>query len=161
MAVWLRKCASFAEEAIADREYWQQYSPDERVAQIDDLLKEWRRIKGDDVQINNRDFADLFRALNKHGVRALVVGAYAFAFYVKPRYTKDIDLFVDTSSDNVARLLAAIDDFVTRIDGVTFEEAWSSRDAGVDVFYIGRDALIRNKAASGRPQDLADLAALR
>lgn len=194
MAVWLRKCASFAEEAIADREYWQRYTPDERVAQIEDLLQEWKRIKGDEVEPGNRDFADLFEALNGHGVRALVVGAYAFAFYVKPRYTKDIDLFVDTASENVRRLLAAIGDFgfgaldltaadfapgrvvqlgteprrvdlITRIDGVTFEEAWATRVAGkyagVDVFYIGREALIRNKTASGRPQDLADLAALR
>jgi nitrous oxide reductase len=56
-------------------------------------------------------------------------------------------------------------DLVTSIDGVTFEEAWASRVAGnyggVDVWYIGRDALIRNKAAAARPQDLADIATLR
>jgi len=194
MAVWLRKCASFEEEAIADREYWQQYSPDERVSQIEHLLAEWRRFKGADMESDNRDFADLFAALNRHQVRAVIVGAYAFAFYVKPRYTKDIDLLVDTSPENVRRLLDAIGDFgfgslrlgvgdfepgqvvqlgteprridfITRIDGVTFEDAWASRVAGkysgIDVFYIGREALVRNKTASGRPQDLADLAALR
>jgi hypothetical protein len=56
-------------------------------------------------------------------------------------------------------------DLVTTIDGVIFEDAWASRVAGkyggVDVSYIGRDALIRNKTAAGRPQDLADLATLR
>jgi hypothetical protein len=31
----------------------------------------------------------------------------------------------------------------------------------VPVQYIGREALMRNKAAVGRPQDLADLDALR
>jgi hypothetical protein len=56
-------------------------------------------------------------------------------------------------------------DLVTSIDGVTFEEAWASRVAGkygaVNVWYIGREALVRNKAAAARPQDLMDLATLR
>ena len=56
-------------------------------------------------------------------------------------------------------------DIATAIDGVSFEEAWAGRVAGTygtqPVCYIGRDALIRNKAAAGRPQDLADLSWLR
>jgi len=32
--------------------------------------------------------------------------------------------------------------------------------AGVDVAFLGRDALIRNKRAAGREQDLADAARL-
>jgi hypothetical protein len=31
---------------------------------------------------------------------------------------------------------------------------------GIPVFVLGKDALIRNKRAVGRPQDLADLSAL-
>ncbi len=160
MAVWLRKCASFEEEAIADRQYWQQFSPDERVAQIEDLLSEWSRIKGDAVELENRDFAEFFARLNANRVRALIVGAYAFAFHVKPRYAATIEILADRPVPDPpgARILPSIDD-------VTFEDAWASRVAGkyagVEVFYIGREALIRNKAASGRPQDLADLAALR
>jgi hypothetical protein len=46
-----------------------------------------------------------------------------------------------------------------------FDEAWETRVAGhyegVSVHYVGREALMRNKAASGSLQDLADLAALR
>ena len=45
--------------------------------------------------------------------------------------------------------------------GVTFDEAWSARVEadmdGLKVFVIGRAALIRNKRATGRPQDLADV----
>lgn len=55
-------------------------------------------------------------------------------------------------------------DLVTSIDGVTFDEAWTGRAPGrfgtQSVFYLGRAELIRNKRASGRPQDLADLDAL-
>ena len=55
-------------------------------------------------------------------------------------------------------------DVMTMIDGVEFEEAWPGRTAtevnGVRIPVIGRAALIRNKRASGRPQDLADVARL-
>ena len=51
-------------------------------------------------------------------------------------------------------------DLLTGIPGVTFDEAWPDRvEADLDglrVFVIGRDALILNKRATGRPQDLAD-----
>ncbi len=53
-------------------------------------------------------------------------------------------------------------DILTSIDGVDFEEAWPSRletdVAGQVVAVISRDHLAQNKRASGRPQDLADLA---
>ena len=56
-------------------------------------------------------------------------------------------------------------DIATSIDGVTFGEAWASKVRGTygqePMWFIGREALIRNKAASGRPQDLADLPWLR
>jgi len=47
---------------------------------------------------------------------------------------------------------------------VSFEEAWAERIEtlleGMRVNFIGRQALIQNKKATRRPQDLADLAAL-
>jgi hypothetical protein len=56
-------------------------------------------------------------------------------------------------------------DLITSIAGLSFEEAWESRVKGtidaVPVWFIGRESLIRNKEASGRPQDLADADALR
>ena len=52
-------------------------------------------------------------------------------------------------------------DLLTSISGVDFETAWSSREVaqldGVVVSIVGRDVLIANKRASGRPKDLADL----
>jgi hypothetical protein len=55
-------------------------------------------------------------------------------------------------------------DVLTGISGVTFDDAWLSRVSvaieGLTVPVIGRDDLLRNKAAAGRPKDLADLAAL-
>jgi hypothetical protein len=55
-------------------------------------------------------------------------------------------------------------DILTALTGITFDEAWSDRLAGrlfeVPVVFLGREAFIRNKRASGRPRDLDDLRAL-
>lgn len=52
-------------------------------------------------------------------------------------------------------------DLLTSISGVSSEEAFATKVSaeldGISVFVLARDALIRNKRAVGRPQDLADL----
>lgn len=52
-------------------------------------------------------------------------------------------------------------DLMTSISGVSFDEAWAGRVtgdlAGLRVHFLGKDALLRNKRASGRAKDLADL----
>lgn len=88
------------------------------------------------------------------------VGGHAVAFHGKPRFTKDLAFFVESSAENAARLIQALTDFgfvglgleaadfmsadkvvqlgvapnrvdlVTSIDGVTFDEAWNGRAAG-------------------------------
>lgn len=55
-------------------------------------------------------------------------------------------------------------DILNRADGITFDEAVAAGDAfevdGHRIPVIGRDALLKNKRAAAREQDLADLAAL-
>ena len=55
-------------------------------------------------------------------------------------------------------------DLLTNISGVSTDEAFAGKISatldGIPVFILGKDALIRNKRAVGRPQDLADLAEL-
>ncbi len=55
-------------------------------------------------------------------------------------------------------------DLLTQISGLTFEQAWADRTAleleGRAVPFIGREALMMNKRASGRPKDLLDVAIL-
>ena len=141
-----------------------------------------------------KDFEELFACLNARNVRAVIVGGYAFAFHAKPRFTKDIDVFVDPTPENAERLIRALEDFgfgsvgltvadfaspgsivqlgappnrvdlLTTIDGVSFDEAWAGRVSGQygaqPACYLGLEELRRNKRASGRTQDLADLEAL-
>ena len=52
-------------------------------------------------------------------------------------------------------------DLLTSISGVTADHAFATRISaqldGIPVFVLSKDALIQNKRAFGRPQDLADL----
>jgi len=52
----------------------------------------------------NPDFSDLFSVFNAEGVEYLVVGAHAVIYYAEPRYTKDLDLWVNPSFDNAKRV---------------------------------------------------------
>jgi hypothetical protein len=55
-------------------------------------------------------------------------------------------------------------DILTGLTGLTFGEAWADRTAHaigpLEVPFLGRASLIRNKRATGRPQDIADLSYL-
>ena len=55
-------------------------------------------------------------------------------------------------------------DLLTSISGLSTNEAFAGKISAIlddiPVFILGKDALIRNKRAVGRPQDLADLAEL-
>jgi len=52
------------------------------------------------------DFEDLLVLFEKHGVRCLIIGGVAFVFHVKPRYTKDLDVWVDNAPENMMRAAA-------------------------------------------------------
>lgn len=56
-------------------------------------------------------------------------------------------------------------DVLTEISGVSFDEAWASREiAELDessVSFLGREAFLRNKRAAGRPKDIADAERLK
>jgi len=107
-----------------------------------------------------KDFKELLGLLNKHDVSFIIIGAYALAFYGIPRFTGDIDIYVQPEIENANKILAALDefgfgslnlhsddfikkaqvvqlgvppvriDFVTSITGVTWEEADSGKIQG-------------------------------
>ena len=105
----------------------------------------------------NEDSREFVELLNAHGVKYVIVGGYAVAFHGRPRFTGDIDVFVEASDENGRKLesvlrefgfadinVAAADfnrpdtivqlgvppnriDIVTSIDAVDFAEAWASK----------------------------------
>jgi len=99
---------------------------------------------------------DVFRSFARHDVRYVVIGGIASVLYGVPRATFDLDILIEASPGNAARLLEALEDAglgtaslttaeevlaseITvfedrvRIDvqtstpGITFQEAWARR----------------------------------
>ena len=139
----------------------------------------------------NQDFKEFIQSLNDNGVRYLVVGGYAVALHGYPRYTKDMDIWVEMTSENASRIVKALNQFgfgsldlkvsdftipdqivqlgypprridiLTTLPGVEFSECYPSHTKvdieGVSVNFIDLENLKKNKKATGRYQDLADL----
>lgn len=105
----------------------------------------------------NQDFKEFIQFLNVNRVRYLIVGGYAVAFYGYPRYTKDIDIWIEASPKNAEKVMKALQDFgfgsleltiedfsnshqviqlgyppsridlLTSVDGIEFEDCYGSR----------------------------------
>jgi hypothetical protein len=83
------------------------------------------------------DFNDLLSAFNAEAVRYLIVGGFALAAYGRPRYTKDLDVWVDSVDDNPERVFRALTTFGAALDGVTADDF---RDPDC-IFQIGVEPL--------------------
>ncbi len=59
----------------------------------------------------NPHYRELLQLLNEFEVRYLIVGGYAMMKYTEPRYTKDLDVWVDNSAQNSLRLFQALKKF--------------------------------------------------
>jgi hypothetical protein len=139
----------------------------------------------------NQDYKEFLKLLNENGVEFLVVGGYALGFHGYPRYTGDIDIWLNVNERNAERIIKAIEgfgfsslglkkqdflekdnviqlgyppiriDILTSIDGVEFNEAFKNKTTvlldNININFIGIQELKKNKKASGRKQDLADL----
>ena len=57
------------------------------------------------------DYRDLLSELNAADVEYLVVGAHALAYHAEPRYTKDLDIWVQASAENAPRVYSALAGF--------------------------------------------------
>jgi predicted nucleotidyltransferase len=59
----------------------------------------------------NSDLIELLSLLNEYKVRFLIIGGYAYGVHAEPRYTKDIDIWVDPSTSNAKRIFKCLKDF--------------------------------------------------
>jgi hypothetical protein len=66
----------------------------------------------------NPDFKDLFSIFNIESVEYLIVGAHAVIFYAEPRYTKDLDIWVNPTHENARRLWQALGSFGAPLDNL-------------------------------------------
>lgn len=107
-----------------------------------------------------KDYEEFLALLNKHKVKYLIIGAYAVAFYAKPRYTKDMDILIEPEEENVRKILTVLSEFGfgdlnissedltqegnimqlgyepiridlhTKLKGFSFDEVWENRVKG-------------------------------
>lgn len=92
----------------SDYEYWRTQPPLRRLATVEELRREYHRWQEDPPP---SDFREFVAQLNEYDVRYLIVGGYAVAFHGHPRYTQDIDVWIDRTPENARRLLAALEAF--------------------------------------------------
>ena len=59
----------------------------------------------------NQDFKEFIQSLNDNQVRYLVVGGYAVAFHGYPRYTKDMDIWIEMTVKNARNMVRALEQF--------------------------------------------------
>jgi hypothetical protein len=59
----------------------------------------------------SKDFKEFIGLLNEHNVRYLLVGGYAVAFHGHPRYTKDLDVWIELSQENAGKIMEALAEF--------------------------------------------------
>jgi hypothetical protein len=71
------------------------------------------------VATMNSDFEELLSLFNVNDVKYLVVGGYAVMLYTEPRYTKDLDIWIEPSADNAARVFRALSEFGAPLSGLT------------------------------------------
>lgn len=83
----------------------------------------------------NRDYREQWRGCTGLEVRFLVVGAYAVTFHARPRFTKDLDVWVEPSPENSRRVVSALRAFGAPLDaqGITDRDF---QQAGI-VYQIG------------------------
>lgn len=59
----------------------------------------------------NKDFREFIELLNENNVRYLIIGGYAVGFHGYPRYTKDLDVWIDIDRANAENLIKALQKF--------------------------------------------------
>lgn len=105
----------------------------------------------------SQDFREFVELLISHEAEYLIVGGYAVGFHGHPRYTGDLDIWLNPTRENAEKVLACVNEFgfasygltrndfmkegnivqlgypplridlLTHIDGVTFSECYENK----------------------------------
>jgi hypothetical protein len=138
----------------------------------------------------NEDYKEMLQILLGNEVKFLIIGAYAMGVYGYPRATGDFDIWVENSIENSKKIYKSLSQFgapvtsinentftekgiifqvgvaprridvITCIDGVTFQDAYESKEnIAIDNLilpFISKANLIKNKRSTGRQKDKLD-----
>ena len=83
------------------------------------------------------DFREILEEFAREGVEHVVIGGYAFAYHVEPRATKDLDVFLEGSPQNLERAARALARY-----GAPHNVVEATRNlAETEIVYLGRPPL--------------------
>jgi len=141
---------------LFDIRFWQSQGDFAIFEAVTEMLNDYLLIRGKNADESR--LQKLLKIFEKHRIRYLVVGGYAVMKYSEPRFTKDLDIWIATDTENADAVYEALkefgaplanltaDDFThkdyfyqmgrppLRIDimmsipGVEFEEAWKNHE---------------------------------
>lgn len=69
----------------------------------------------------DREFREFVELLEFHGVKFVIIGGYAVISHGYPRYTGDIDFFVEKSRENARKLVRVVNEFFGEQPHITEE----------------------------------------
>src|SRR3989338_916364 len=138
----------------------------------------------------NEDYKEILQILLNNKAKFLIVCAYAMGAYGYPRATGDLDIWVEASPENSKKLCKSLSEFgspmnnitentftekgvifqigvaprridiITHIDGVSFEEAYKTKESieieDIQVPFLSKENLIKNKESTCREKDRLD-----
>ncbi|MBE8970152.1 hypothetical protein IQ277_29260 [Nostocales cyanobacterium LEGE 12452] len=104
------------DQTAEDMHFWLSKSPVERLAAVTyltvhslpDSLQELKNRVIEGKEIVYPLFNSLFHSLNNNNVEYLTVGGYAMAYFGLPRYSNDLDIWVNPSQLNMSLLSTAL-----------------------------------------------------
>jgi predicted nucleotidyltransferase len=57
------------------------------------------------------DFKEFIELLNEKKVNYLIIGGYAVGFYSRPKFTNDIDIWIENSEENAEKVMIVLNEF--------------------------------------------------
>lgn len=69
-----------------------------------------------------QDYNDLLSVFQSRGVKYLIVGDFAVIYHAQPRFTKDMDLFIQADPENAKATYAALAEFGAPLQGIAPED---------------------------------------
>lgn len=70
----------------------------------------------------NSDFKELLKIFAEEKVEYLIIGGYAVAKHAEPRYTKDLDIWINNSRENAEKVFHALEEFGAPLANITIDD---------------------------------------
>ena len=102
-----------------DVTYWLSQPPKARLAALQELRNQYRLLVK--MELTNI-FEDFIKRLNAAQAQYIIAGGFAVAIYGYPRYTGDIDIWINPNPENAKKVLRAIKEIGFSEDDVNMED---------------------------------------